>query len=149
MIGRIFRDLPYDVRFSIVGIYTILAAANIGIWACAWIAFHGHPVLLATALLAYGFGLRHAVDADHIAAIDNVVRKLMQEGKRPVSVGFFFSLGHSTVVIIMAIVVAATAGALQSRFQAFKDFGDIVGTSISAFFHFHHDWYVEDLPPRE
>jgi high-affinity nickel-transport protein len=89
---------------------------------------------LATALLAYGFGLRHAVDADHIAAIDNVVRKLMQDGKRPVSVGFFFSLGHSTVVIVMAIVVAATAGALQSRFQAFKDFGDIVGTSISAFF---------------
>jgi high-affinity nickel-transport protein len=134
MIGRIFRDLPTDVRFSIVGIYTILAAANIAVWICAWIAFHGHPVLLATALLAYGFGLRHAVDADHIAAIDNVVRKLMQDGKRPVSVGFFFSLGHSTVVIVMAIVVAATAGALQSRFQAFKDFGDIVGTSISAFF---------------
>jgi high-affinity nickel-transport protein len=134
MIGRIFRDLPADVLFSIVGIYIILAAANIAVWACAWIAFHAHPVLMATASLAYVFGLRHAVDADHIAAIDNVVRKLMQEGKRPVAVGFFFSLGHSTVVVIMAILVALTAGALQTRFQAFKDFGDIVGTSISAFF---------------
>ena len=62
------------------------------------LTFRGHPVLLGTALLAYSFGLRHAVDADHIAAIDNVTRKLMQEGKRPVSVGFFFALGHSTVV---------------------------------------------------
>jgi len=134
MLGRIFRDLPADVRFSIVGIYVILAIANIGVWVCAWIAFHAYPVLLGTALLAYGFGLRHAVDADHIAAIDNVVRKLMQEGKRPVAVGFFFSLGHSTVVVLMALVVALTAGALQSRLQAFKDFGDIVGTLISAFF---------------
>jgi len=134
VIRRIFKDAPSDVRFSIIGIYVILAVANIAVWVCAWIAFHAHPVLLGTALLAYGFGLRHAVDADHIAAIDNVVRKLMQEGKRPVSVGFFFSLGHSTVVVLMAAVVALTAGALQTRFQAFKDFGDIAGTFISAFF---------------
>jgi high-affinity nickel-transport protein len=133
-IRRIFKDAPSDVRFSIVGIYIILAVVNIAVWVCAWIAFHAHPVLLGTALLAYGFGLRHAVDADHIAAIDNVVRKLMQEGKRPVSVGFFFSLGHSTVVVLMAAVVALTAGALQTRFQAFKDFGDIAGTFVSAFF---------------
>jgi high-affinity nickel-transport protein len=134
VIRRIFKDAPADVRFSIIGIYVILVVANIAVWACAWIAFHDHPLLLTTALLAYGFGLRHAVDADHIAAIDNVVRKLMQEGKRPVSVGFFFSLGHSTVVVLMAALVAVTAGALQTRFQAFKDFGDIAGTLISAFF---------------
>ena len=60
------------------------------------------PVLLGTAFLAYGFGLRHAVDADHIAAIDNATRKLMQEGKRPVGVGLFFALGHSTVVVLAA-----------------------------------------------
>jgi high-affinity nickel-transport protein len=133
-IRRIFRDLPTDVRFSIVGIYLILGLLNVGVWVWAWIAFHGHPVLITTALLAYGFGLRHAVDADHIAAIDNVVRKLMQEGKRPVSVGFFFSLGHSTVVVLMAVVVALSASALQSRFAAFKDIGGIVGTSVSALF---------------
>src|SRR5580700_4946783 len=100
VIRRIFRDQPADVRFSIIGIYAILAAANIGVWAWALIAFHNQHVLLLTALLAYGFGLRHAVDADHIAAIDNTVRKLMQEKKRSVSVGFFFSLGHSTVVLV-------------------------------------------------
>jgi high-affinity nickel-transport protein len=133
-IRRIFRDAPADVRFSIAGIYIILGVANLAAWIWAWTAFHAHPVLLGTALLAYGFGLRHAVDADHIAAIDNVVRKLMQEGKRPVSVGFFFSLGHSSVVVLMAAVVALTAGALQTRFHAFKEFGDIAGTMISAFF---------------
>jgi high-affinity nickel-transport protein len=131
---RLFRDAPVDFRFAVTGIYVILAAANIAVWTAAWIAFHAHPVLLGTALLAYGFGLRHAVDADHIAAIDNVVRKLMQEGKRPVSVGFFFSLGHSTVVILMSAVVALSATALQNRFGSLKNIGDIVGTSVSAFF---------------
>ncbi len=134
IIARIFRDAPADVRYSIIGIYVILVAANAAVWAWAWTAFHSHPVLLGPALLAYGFGLRHAVDADHIAAIDNVVRKLMQDGKRPVSVGFFFSLGHSTVVVLMAVAVAFTAGALQNRFQAVKDFGEIAGTLVSAFF---------------
>ena len=74
-------------------------------------------MLLGTALLAYGFGLRHAVDADHIAAIDNVTRKLMQEGKRPVGVGFFFTLGHPLVVVLVAAAIAATAAALAGRFR--------------------------------
>ena len=134
IIRRIFRDQSADVRFSIIGIYLILGAANIAVWIWAYLAFHSHPALLAMALLAYGFGLRHAVDADHIAAIDNVVRKLMQEAKRPVSVGFFFSLGHSTVVVLMAAAVAVFASALQGRFEAFKEVGGIIGTSVSAFF---------------
>jgi len=93
-------------------------------------------VLLGTALLAYSFGLRHAFDADHIAAIDNVTRKLMQEGKRPVGVGFFFSLGHSTVVVGLAIAIAATAAALQTQFDSLKDTGGIIGTLVSALFLF-------------
>ena len=76
----------------------ILALANLAAWGWALIAFQDYPLQLGTAFLAYTFGLRHAVDADHIAAIDNVTRKLMQEGKRPAAAGFFFSLGHSTVV---------------------------------------------------
>jgi len=68
------------------------------------VAFHNKPLFLGTALLAYTFGLRHAVDADHIAAIDNVTRKLMQEGKRSVSVGFFFALGHSTIVVLASLI---------------------------------------------
>ncbi len=86
----------------------------------ALVAFRDYPVLLGTAMLAHTFGLRHAVDADHIAAIDNVTRKLMQNRKRPVSVGFFFSLGHSTVVIVASIFVALAVSALQSKFENFK-----------------------------
>jgi high-affinity nickel-transport protein len=126
------RDL--GVCSSVIGIYVALALANLAAWGWAFAAFHLHPVLLVTALLAYGFGLRHAVDADHIAAIDNVTRKLMQDGKRPVAVGCFFSLGHSTVVFLASAGVALTTTALQTRLEAFKQIGGIVGTCVSAFF---------------
>src|SRR6266404_201392 len=120
----------------VIGLYAILIIANLAVWGWALALFHGHAVLLATALLAYGFGLRHAVDADHIAAIDNVTRKLVQEGKRPVAVGLFFSLGHSTVVVGLSIAIVFTTAALQSRFESFKDLGGLIGTSVSAFFLF-------------
>jgi high-affinity nickel-transport protein len=93
-------------------------------------------LLLGTALLAYIFGLRHAVDADHIAAIDNVTRKLMQDGKRPVAVGFMFSLGHSTVVVLGSAAIAGTALALQHRIDYLRNVGAVVGTLVSAFFLF-------------
>lgn len=124
------------MRSAIVSLYLLVGAANLGAWLWAWLIFHDRPWLLGTCFLAYGFGLRHAVDADHIAAIDNVTRKLMQEGKRPVAVGFFFSLGHSTVVILATLAVAFTAHALQSRFATFKSVGGIIGTSVSVFFLF-------------
>ncbi|QBR02171.1 HoxN/HupN/NixA family nickel/cobalt transporter [Paraburkholderia pallida] len=124
------------LRRRVAGIYVVLAAFNIGAWIWAFIAFHAHPLLLSTGLLAYGFGLRHAVDADHIAAIDNVTRKLMQDGQRPVTVGFFFALGHSAVVLIVAAAVAATAAALESRVEAWKDIGGVISTSVSALFLF-------------
>ncbi len=124
------------LRRRVIGIYGVLAIFNIGAWIWAFIAFHAHPLLLTTGLLAYGFGLRHAVDADHIAAIDNVTRKLMQDGQRPVTVGFFFALGHSAVVLLVAAAVAATAAALESRVEAWKSFGGIISTSVSALFLF-------------
>jgi len=105
-------------------------------WAWALVALHDYPVLLGVAVLAYTFGLRHAVDADHIAAIDNVTRKLLQEGQRPVAVGFFFSLGHSTIVIVASAAIALATGALQDRFISFRTVGGVVGTLISAFFLF-------------
>jgi nickel/cobalt transporter (NiCoT) family protein len=117
-----------NVRNRIVGIYGFLVAANIGAWVWAIVAFHDKPVLLGTAFLAYTFGLRHAVDADHIAAIDNVTRKLMQEGQRPLSVGFFFSLGHSTIVLVAALAVYLTAAVVATQFDAVKSVGAIVGT---------------------
>jgi nickel/cobalt transporter (NiCoT) family protein len=132
----LFNDAPGNLRNRIGGIYAILFAFNIGAWLWAAIAFHRYPVLLGTALLAYSFGLRHAVDADHIAAIDNVTRKLMQEGKRPVAVGFMFSLGHSTVVVLGAAAIAGAAIALQHRLDAFRNIAGAVGTLLSAFFLF-------------
>ena len=94
-ISRLLADGDSHLRRRLIGVYAFLIAANVLIWAWALGVLHDKPVLLGTALLAYSFGLRHAVDADHIAAIDNVTRKLMQQGQRPVGVGFFFSLGHS------------------------------------------------------
>jgi high-affinity nickel-transport protein len=129
-----FDDQPVRIKAKAAIIYCFLIAANIGAWLWALIAFTDRPVLLGTALLAYMFGLRHAFDADHIAAIDNVVRKLMQEGKRPFSVGFFFSLGHSTIVVLASVAIAATAAAMQSRFDQFHNIGGIIGTAVSAVF---------------
>jgi nickel/cobalt transporter (NiCoT) family protein len=123
-----------NLRGRIIGLYGLLAAFNIGAWIWAIIALYDKPILLGTALVAYGYGLRHAVDADHIAAIDNVTRKVMQEGKRPVTVGLFFSLGHSTIVIVLSVIVYFTASAIQNQFDSMKDIGGVIGTSISAFF---------------
>lgn len=111
-----------------------LIAANVAVWLWALLAFHHYPVLLGVALLAYSFGLRHAVDADHIAAIDNVTRKLMQDGQRPVGVGLFFSLGHSTIVVVASVAIAATATAFKDRVEAFHAVGGVVGTMVSSAF---------------
>jgi nickel/cobalt transporter (NiCoT) family protein len=130
----IFNDRSDRLRTKIAGIYLVLIAANVAAWLWALATFRHYPVLLGTALLAYSFGLRHAVDADHIAAIDNVTRKLMQEGKRPASVGFFFSLGHSTIVVLASIAIAATATAFKAHFDSLQNIGGIIGTLVSALF---------------
>jgi nickel/cobalt transporter (NiCoT) family protein len=131
----LFDDAPHHLRARVISVYAILFAFNIGAWIWAVAAFRHYPVLLGTALLAYSFGLRHAVDADHIAAIDNVTRKLMQEGKRPVAVGFMFSLGHSTIVVLGAAAIAGTALALQHHYlERVKNIGAVVGTLVSALF---------------
>ena len=132
----VFDDAANHVRPKVIGLYMVLIAANLLAWAWAFAAFHGYPFLLATALIAYGFGLRHAVDADHIAAIDNVTRKLMQEDKRPIAVGFFFSLGNSTVVIAAAILIALTASSVQRSFPGLIEAGGLIGTLVSVIFLF-------------
>jgi high-affinity nickel-transport protein len=125
----LFNDSPSHLRGKVIGIYGILFLFNVGAWIWATIAFRHFPLLLGTALLAYSFGLRHAVDADHIAAIDNVTRKLMQEGKRPVAVGLLFSLGHSTIVVLGSL-------ALQHRMDATRAIGGVIGTLVSTLFLF-------------
>jgi high-affinity nickel-transport protein len=127
---------PHDrgLRAPLIGIYGWLVAANLAAWAWVFLMFHDQPLLLGTALLAYGFGLRHGVDADHIAAIDNVTRKLMQEGKRPIAVGFFFSLGHSTSVVLASVAIAATALIFKQEFDSIHEVGGVIGTVVSSFF---------------
>jgi high-affinity nickel-transport protein len=135
-VANLFNDKQENIRGKVIAVYGLLFIVNAAAWLWALAAFHNYPVLLGTAALAYSFGLRHAFDADHIAAIDNVTRKLMQEGRRPVGVGLFFSLGHSTIVVALTIAIAIATTALQGRFEAFKSFGGVVGTLVSALFLF-------------
>ena len=97
-----------------------------------------YPVMLGLGGLAYAFGLRHAFDADHISAIDNTTRKLLQEGKKPLGVGFFFSLGHSTVVFLIALALGfATQFVVSNVISAngeLKSVGGLIGTGVSGIF---------------
>ncbi len=121
------------LRNRIVGVYAFLLLFNLGAWGLALLASAEYPILLPTAFLAYTFGLRHAVDADHIAAIDNSTRKLMQDGQRPVAVGLFFSLGHSTIVVALSVLIAISAG-IVSEIPRLQEIGGLIGTTVSAVF---------------
>jgi high-affinity nickel-transport protein len=139
--GRALRRAParlrvsgaHELKFRIMVIFGLLAVLNAGVWLWAVAVFHGHPALLGIALMIYGLGLRHAVDADHIAAIDNVTRKLMQERKCPASVGFFFAMGHSAVIVIVTAIVAS-ATTMLGRIESLRDVGGTISTSVSALF---------------
>ncbi|MEK9282697.1 HoxN/HupN/NixA family nickel/cobalt transporter [Bradyrhizobium sp. ISRA442] len=111
--------------------FSLLIAANVAIWIWTLQALEGRPELLATALLAYVFGLRHAFDPDHIAAIDNVVRKLMQDQRPSTLVGLYFALGHSSIVLLASIAISGTAVSLDV--SAIGDF-NLIRTLVSAFF---------------
>lgn len=124
---------PGPIRTRIVRMYSFLIAFNLLAWGLALAAAITYPILLPTAFLAYTFGLRHAVDADHIAAIDNTTRKLMQDGERPVAVGLFFSLGHSTIVVALSVLIAISAG-LITDIPTFREIGSLIGTTVSAAF---------------
>jgi len=125
-----------DLRGRIIGIVVILIIFTLFAWVFALMVSHVYPVLLGTAVVAYTLGLRHAVDADHLAAIDNATRKLMQDGQKPITVGLFFSLGHSSVVVLATVVIAFAASALESHLQSAKAIGGLIGTSVSAAFLF-------------
>ena len=95
---------------------------------------------VGTGILAYTLGIRHAFDADHIAAIDNTTRKLVGEGKRPLSTGFFFSLGHSSVVFVLAVLLNFGIRGLDQQVQNsgshLQYYANIIGTCVSGFFLF-------------
>src|SRR5713226_6417609 len=97
-----------------------------------------YPIMLGLGGLAYTFGLRHAFDADHISAIDNTTRKLLQEGKKPLGVGFFFSLGHSTVVFLIALLLGIAPQFVVTNVVSangqLKNLGGLIGTGVSGIF---------------
>lgn len=131
---KLFNDDSSEQRTKVIGLYALIVSFNIFAWIWASIIFSGNKSLLAVAFLAYIFGLRHGMDTDHIAAIDNVVLKLVREKKHPIATGLFFSLGHSMLVILAVAVIAYTTTAFQSTINAFHKTGGIIATSISAFF---------------
>ena len=129
MIMTVLRQQP-----RAAGLVLGLIAANLLAWCWALQAFGDSGALMAASLLAWGYGLRHAVDADHIAAIDNVTRKMMQQGRRPFAVGAWFSLGHSSIVVLASAAIAATATAFSTQMSWLHDTGSVIGTAVSALF---------------
>jgi high-affinity nickel-transport protein len=125
------QDGPFRLRLGVT--YAVLMALNLGAWAAALASFRHQPGLLGIALVTYGLGLRHAVDADHIAAIDNVTRKLMQSGQRPVGVGFFFAIGHASIVMLVTATVAGAVSVLGAV-QDWQSLGGIISTGVSVIF---------------
>lgn len=123
-------------RTRLVAVYAVIAALNAGAWIALVAAAQRYPILLALGATAYVLGLRHAVDPDHIAAIDATTRKLMHAGQRPVTVGFFFSLGHSTIVLILSAVVVLLGSAIKMHLPLVQSAGSFIGTVISALFLF-------------
>lgn len=115
-------------------IITVLVLINVVLFGClgSLVYIGGYTSLLSPSLLAFSFGIRHAVDADHIAAIDNVTRKLIRDGRRPLTVGLWFSLGHSTIVVILCILIAVGSTYARDHLDSASSVGSIVGTIVSA-----------------
>lgn len=118
----------------ILVLYGLIATATVVAFALTLSLGKLYPLLGAWGVLAFVLGLRHGVDVDHIAAIDNTTRKLLQEGKRPLTVGTWFSLGHSTVVVGLMVAIVVTYGALTTLLPALQSVGGIVGTLVSGAF---------------
>ena len=137
---RVLSDDTPGLRRRVLGIYALLLGANAVLWTVALVTSVAYPVFLALAITAFLLGLRHAFDADHIAAIDNVTRKLMQDGKQPTAVGLFFSLGHSSVVFLVAVLIGLGANVLRQGIQhggsPLETTAGLIGTSVSAIFLF-------------
>src|SRR5262249_35575765 len=125
----------------------VVVGLNVLGWGMLALASSGHYHIskteifgFGTGLLAYTLGMRHAFDADHIAAIDNTTRKLLSDGQRPLGVGFFFSLGHSTVVFALAVLLNFGIRGLDSQLKdgnsSLQQTTNTVGTLVSSFFLF-------------
>jgi nickel/cobalt transporter (NiCoT) family protein len=119
---------------SLGGLYGFIAALHLLGWGL-FLHYSAHyPALVGLGLAAYLFGLRHAFDADHIAAVDDTVRLLLRKGQRPLGIGFFFSLGHSTVVLGLAVAIVFAAAAVKQELPALRSLGGVIGAGVSGMF---------------
>ena len=132
--GRWLSALTPAEWLRLSGFASVVAALHLVGWGLFLYYSRGNPALAGLGTLAYAFGLRHAFDADHIAAIDNTTRKFLQDGKRSMGVGFFFSLGHSTIVFSLTAMLAIAAKTVNSRIPGFQDVGGYIGASVSGTF---------------
>lgn len=114
MFLNLFNDGAECMGARPIGIYALLIGGNIVTWLWALVEFHDRPLLLGAAFIGYSFWLRRAFGAEHVAAIYNAARKLMRAGCWPIAVGFFFSLGHSTMVVVLSIAIALAAAAFHT-----------------------------------
>ena len=135
------RDLTPTQRRQTTLMFGSIVALHVlgfGVFFAFVVPAHYRGLGIGVSILAYTLGLRHAFDADHISAIDNTTRKLMNEGKKPLSVGYFFSLGHSTIVVAigLGIVIAEKTvyGAVSNNHSGLEQFGGVFGTVVSASF---------------
>jgi high-affinity nickel-transport protein len=131
---RVTRGLSRDEWLRLSGFGMAVAVLHLVGWGLFLYYSGRYRPLVGLGLTAYLFGLRHAFDADHIAAIDNTTRKLLHEGGRPMGVGFFFSLGHSTIVFSLVAGLALAARTVDSRIPAFQHYGGYVGAGVSGTF---------------
>jgi high-affinity nickel-transport protein len=118
----------------LAGLYGVVALLHVAGWGAYLYYAASHPALVGLGFVAYLFGLRHAFDADHIAAVDDTVRYLHQKGRRPLGVGFFFSLGHATVVCVLALAILVAATATKEAMPALQQLGGIIGPTVSGAF---------------
>jgi high-affinity nickel-transport protein len=116
------------------GLYSTIVLLHIVGWGLYLYYSANHPALVGLGFVAYLFGLRHAFDADHISAIDDTVRYMLQKRKKPLGVGFFFSLGHSTIVFCLAVVIIFAAAAVKNEIPAMQNAGGLIGASVSGVF---------------
>ncbi len=128
------RLLTREEWIRLSGFGGAVALLHLAGWGLFVYYSRGNPALAGLGTLAYTFGLRHAFDADHIAAIDNTTRRFLQEGKRPLGVGFFFSLGHSTIVFALATGLAVATATVNAAIPSFQDYGSSIGASVSGTF---------------
>jgi high-affinity nickel-transport protein len=126
--------LTKDEWWRLGGFGAAVAALHIAGWGLFVYYSRSNPGLAGLGTLAYTFGLRHAFDADHIAAIDNTTRKFLADGKRSLGTGFFFSLGHSTIVFSLAAGLAVAARTVNSKIPSFQDYGSYIGAGVSGTF---------------